>query len=139
MKTVTLALSLFFVSLISMAQESSGVNIKVTIDNINSNEGKVLAGLHTQETFMAGPGVQNLESTIENGKVVLTFTNVAPGSYAILTLHDENSNNRMDYQSNGMPKESYGMSGNDMSLGPPNFGSAKFEVGNEDLELNIRF
>lgn len=90
MKTVTLALSFFFVSLISMAQESSGVNIKVTIDNINSNEGKVLAGLHTQETFMAGPGVQNLESTIENGKVVLTFTNVAPGSYAILTLHEKN-------------------------------------------------
>ncbi|GLU44309.1 DUF2141 domain-containing protein [Allomuricauda sp. NBRC 101325] len=139
MKTVTLALSLFFVSIISMAQETKGVNIKVTIDNINSNEGKVVAGLHTQETFMAGPGIQNLESTIENGKVVLTFTNVAPGSYAILTLHDENSNNRMDYQSNGMPAESYGMSGNDMSIGPPNFGSAKFEVGNEDLELNIRF
>ena len=42
-------------------------------------------------------------------------------------------NNRMDYQENGMPKESYGMSGNDMSFGPPNFEAAKFEVGEEDL------
>ena len=45
----------------------------------------------------------------------------------------------MDYQEGGMPKESYGMSGNDMSFGPPNFEMAKFEVNGEDLEFNIRF
>ncbi|RIV42200.1 DUF2141 domain-containing protein [Flagellimonas pelagia] len=139
MKTVTLALSFLFVSLVAMAQESTGTKITVTIDNISNNEGKVLAGLHTEDTFMKGPGVQNQESKIENGKVVLTFTNVAPGTYAILALHDANENNRMDYEANGMPKESYGMSGNDMSYGPPSFTTSKFEVGNEDLELSIRF
>lgn len=139
MKTVTLALSFLFVSLVAMAQESTGTKITVTIDNISNNEGRVLAGLHTEDTFMKGPGVQNQESKIENGKVILTFTNVAPGSYAILALHDANENNRMDYEANGMPKESYGMSGNDMSYGPPNFTASKFEVGNEDLELSIRF
>lgn len=139
MKTVTLALSFLFVSLVAMAQESTGTKITVTIDNISNNEGKVLAGLHTEDTFMKGPGVQNQESKIENGKVILTFTNVAPGSYAILALHDANENNRMDYEANGMPKESYGMSGNDMSYGPPSFTASKFEVGSEDLELSIRF
>ena len=139
MKTVTLALSFLFVSLIAMAQESTGAQITVTIDNITNDEGKVLAGLHTAETFMKGPGIQNLESKIENGKVVLTFTNVAPGTYAIMVLHDANENNRMDYEANGMPKESYGMSGNDMSFGPPSFTASKFEVGDKDLELSIRF
>ena len=56
-----------------------------------------------------------------------------------MALHDANENNRMDYQSNGMPKESYGMSGNDMSFGPPSFSASKFEVGGDDLELTIRF
>nr|WP_297785633.1 DUF2141 domain-containing protein [uncultured Allomuricauda sp.] len=139
MKTVTLALSFFFVSIIAMAQEETGVDITVTIDNVTSNEGKVLAGLHTQETFMAGPGMQNEQSNVENGKVVITFKNVTPGTYAIMAMHDVNDNNRMDYQSNGMPKESFGMSGNDMTMGPPTFDSAKFEVGTENLELTIRF
>ncbi|RIV32790.1 DUF2141 domain-containing protein [Flagellimonas lutimaris] len=139
MKTVTLALSFFFVSLIAMAQKKSGVDITITIDNITSNEGKVLAGLHTAETFMKGPGVQNLQSTIEDGKVTLTFTDVAPGNYAVMAMHDANENNRMDYQSNGMPKESYGMSGNDMTMGPPSFDSAQFQVNEEDLEFTIRF
>ncbi|WP_375586930.1 DUF2141 domain-containing protein [Flagellimonas aurea] len=139
MKTVTLALSLFLVSIVGLAQEKTGVDITVTIDNITNDEGKVLAGLHTEETFMKGQGVQNLQSEIKEGKVTLTFTNVLPGNYAIMAMHDANENNRMDYQSNGMPKESYGMSGNDMTMGPPSFNSAKFTVGEEDLEFTIRF
>lgn len=139
MKTVTLALSFLFVSLVAMAQEKTGATITVTIDNVTSNEGKVLAGLHTVETFMKGPGIQNMESAIENGKAVLTFTNVAPGTYAIMAMHDANDNKRMDYEPNGMPKESYGMSGNDMTLGPPQFNGAQFEVGDQDLTFTIRF
>ena len=139
MKTVTLALSFFFVSIIAMAQEKTGIDITITIDNITSDEGMVLAGLHTEETFMKGQGVQNLRSSIKDGKVTFTFTNVAPGEYAISTLHDTNGNNRMDFEANGMPKESYGMSGNDMTMGPPSFNSAKFTVGDKDLDMNIRF
>ena len=59
--------------------------------------------------------------------------------YAISVLHDLNGNQRMDYELNGMPKEPYGMSGNDMSMGPPVFDSVKFEVGDSDLHLRIRF
>ncbi|WP_127137735.1 DUF2141 domain-containing protein [Flagellimonas oceanensis] len=139
MKTVTLALSFFFVSIIAMAQEKTGIDITITIDNITSDEGMVLAGLHTEETFMKGQGVQNLRSSIKDGKVTFTFTNVAPGEYAISTLHDTNGNNRMDFEPNGMPKESYGMSGNDMTMGPPSFNSAKFTVADKDLDMNIRF
>lgn len=126
-------------SLLTLAQEKTGITIEVSIDNVTSNEGKVVASLHTPDTFMKGPGVQNAQSTIKDGKVSLTFENVVPGTYAIMAMHDANENNRMDYESNGMPKESYGTSGNDMSFGPPNFESAKFEVGEEDLTFDIRF
>ena len=141
MKTVALALAFLLVNFLSQAQaqNADGADITVTIDNVLNDNGKVMVSLHTTDTFMKGPAVQNLESTIENGKVTLTFENVAPGTYAIMALHDENANNRMDYQSNGMPKESYGMSGNEMSFGPPNFVDAKFEVAAEDLDFNIRF
>lgn len=139
MRTVALALAFVFVNLVGYAQESEGVDITVTIDNVVNDNGKVMVSLHSEDTFLKGPGILNLESTIENGKVSFTFENVSPGTYAVMALHDENENKRMDFQDNGMPKESYGMSGNDMTMGPPNFTDAKFTVSEENLDLNIRF
>jgi uncharacterized protein (DUF2141 family) len=56
-----------------------------------------------------------------------------------MAIHDENENNAMDFDPSGMPIESYGMSNNPLSYGPPNFTEAKFELKEEDLELAIRF
>ena len=119
--------------------QKKGVDITVTIENVTSDEGKVLISLHTADTFMKGEGIDSQESTIKDGKVSFTFKNVAPGSYALMALHDANDNKQMDFEANGMPKESYGMSGNDMSFGPPTFDGAKFEVKGEDLSFDIRF
>ncbi|WGD35030.1 DUF2141 domain-containing protein [Olleya sp. YS] len=138
-------LVLFVLSLtLSVAQTDTkvtteeGQTITVTIDNVKNNTGQVVFALHTKDTWMKGQGVQNTTTTIENNSVTITFTNVQPGTYSIMALHDVNNNNRMDFE-NGMPQESYGMSNNPMSYGPPQFSEAKFEVTNEDLEFNIRF
>jgi len=139
MKTLGLILACVFTSFVTFGQESETVSITVSINNISNNNGKVIVALHTADTFMKGPGTQNLESTITDGQVSFTFKNVAPGSYAIMALHDENENNRMDFEDNGMPLENYGTSGNDMSMGPPSFELSKFEVTNENLDLNIKF
>ncbi|MBT8187825.1 MAG: DUF2141 domain-containing protein [Croceitalea sp.] len=138
MKTLALIFGLLFASYTLVAQETTGVTITVAIDNVVNDEGKIIIGLHTEETFMRAPGLINMESTIENGKVSFTFEDVAEGTYAIIALHDANANNRMDYHSNGMPKEGYGMSRNEMVMGPPTFDVAKFEVGNEPLHFDIR-
>ncbi|MAZ25467.1 MAG: hypothetical protein CL868_00080 [Cytophagaceae bacterium] len=140
MKNLLFTIALVFTTLFSFAQDSEkGITITVTIDNVKNNEGTVLLSLHTSETFMKGKGVMSGESNIENNKVVITFDNVKPGEYAILALHDENNNKNMDYETNGMPKEDYGMSNNVMSFGPPQYDDAKFKVENEDIDLNIRF
>ena len=121
------------------SQEKEGVTLTVTVENVQNNKGIVAFALHTKETFMKGIGVANASSKVEGDKVQVTFNNVSPGEYAIMVLHDENENNRMDYHDNGKPKESYGMSNNVMSFGPPQYEDAKFLVSNEDLELSIRF
>lgn len=139
MKNLAITIAFVFLTTFSFSQEEKLQTITVTIDNVLSDEGKVLVSLHTAETFMKGAGIQNLESTIENGKVIFTFNNVANGSYAIMALHDANDNKKMDFETNGMPKESYGMSGNEMSFGPPTFADAKFEINNEDVTFAIRF
>ncbi|NOY48484.1 MAG: DUF2141 domain-containing protein [Chlorobi bacterium] len=137
----TLAKLIVFILSITLAnaQETKGQTITVTIDNVRNNNGKVSFALHTADTFMKGAGLQNAESNIENGKATVTFSNVASGMYAIMVLHDENENGRMDFQDNGMPKEDYGTSNNPMSYGPPQFAESKFEISNKDLEIKIRF
>ncbi len=138
-KNLILTFALVLTSLFGFSQEDKGITITVTIDNVKSDTGKVLMSLHTSETFMKGKGIIDSETEIKDGKVTITFENVLPGEYAIMALHDENENQRMDFEDNGMPKESYGMSNNVMSFGPPQYGDAKFKVEDKNLELNIRF
>jgi uncharacterized protein (DUF2141 family) len=138
MKTLTLIIALV-VSTLGIAQETSKQTITVTIDNVLNNKGQVIFALHNQKTFMKSNGVQSGASSIKNGKATITFSNVSPGTYAIIVLHDENSNQRMDFEPGGMPKEAFGLSNNPMSYGPPQFNDAKFEVTDKDLDLHIRF
>ena len=138
MRTLALTIALIFSVTFSNAQDAENTNhITVTINNIKNNNGHVVLSLHTADTFMKGPGIKSIKSEVVNGEIKVTFENVEAGTYAIMALHDENDNNRMDFSENGMPKESYGMSNNPMNFGPPEYQAAKFELTNEDLELNI--
>ena len=139
MNKLFLTFALVLISAFSLAQEDKGVTITVTIDNVKNDKGEVVLSLHTSETFMKGKGIQDVETAIKDGKIAITFKNVLPGEYAVMALHDENNNKRMDFGDNGMPIESYGMSNNVMAFGPPQYDDAKFKVGEEDLELSIRF
>ena len=118
---------------------NEGVTVTVTLENVLNDQGEILAALHTSASFMKGPGLANFKTEAKKGTLTFTFENVDPGTYAISVLHDLNSNQRMDFQPGGMPKEPYAMSGNEMSMGPPSFESAAFQVGEDPVHLRIRF
>lgn len=139
MKTFFLFITITFTTLFTNAQANIGQDITVIVNNVLNSKGKVLFSLHLENTFMKGAGIQNSQSEIKDGKATITFKNVKPGEYAILVLHDENENNRMDFEPNGMPMESYGVSNNNLSFGPPSYSEAKFEVTNKDIEMIIKF
>ncbi|WP_191859067.1 DUF2141 domain-containing protein [Hanstruepera ponticola] len=139
MKTLALFIALTLTAIFGYSQDKSEtLTITVKVDNPLNDNGHVLIGLHTVDTFMKGQGVQNAKEKVKDGQIIVTFENVTPGDYAIMVLHDENDNQRMDLEVNGMPKESYGMSNNPMLYGPPTFTDAKFEL-TEDKEVVIRF
>jgi uncharacterized protein (DUF2141 family) len=139
MKTLSLFIALIISTTLSFAQTEKGHDITVTIENIYNSRGHVIIGLHTADSFMKSEGIQNTESKVKDGKVVVTFKNVAPGQYALLALHDENDNKRMDFEPNGMPLESYGISNNPMLMGPPTFTDGKFEVTDKNVDVTIKF
>lgn len=142
-KTIILNVILFFaLSLTTIAQTEqnaeTGQTITVTVNNVKNNTGQVIFGLHNNQTWMKTQGIQNTSTKIENNIATVTFKNVKPGTYAVMVLHDENINNRMDFKS-GMPLENYGMTNNPLSYGPPQYSDAKFEVTNQDLDFKVRF
>ncbi|QBA64498.1 DUF2141 domain-containing protein [Muriicola soli] len=126
-------------SQLCFSQEDAGADIVVTIENVLTDGGQVYAALHTAETFMQSQGIDFVVAEGKKGALIMSFEGVEPGTYAIMVMHDLNGNNQMDFDSNGMPVESYGMSGKDMHMGPPTFEAAKFEVTGQDQELRIRF
>jgi uncharacterized protein (DUF2141 family) len=140
MKTLVLIILLAITNYIAHSQESTGIDITVQINNLKNDNGFVLLGLHNQETFIntETPALNRIQGKIKNGKIKVVFKNVLEGVYAIMVVHDENANNKMDFELNGMPKEAYGMSNNNMSYGPPVFEDAKFKVTDKNLELEIR-
>jgi uncharacterized protein (DUF2141 family) len=138
MRNLALLAGLAFVGLASRAQDTDGATVTVTIENVLSDGGTILGGLHTADTFMKGQGVANAMAPAKIGEVILTFENVEPGTYAIMVMHDANDNKRMDMEPNGMPKENYATSG-PTTFGPPTFDGAKFELTAQDKEFKIRF
>ncbi|OBX22531.1 MULTISPECIES: DUF2141 domain-containing protein [Bizionia] len=139
MKTLAVIIAFTLTSFISHAQDSlQTYTISVKVVNPLNNNGHVLIGLHTADTFMKADGIQSAKIKVIDGQAIASFENLKPGNYAVMVVHDENDNSRMDFEANGMPKESYGMSNNPMLMGPPIFNDAKFEL-KEDTEISIRF
>ncbi|NNE03035.1 MAG: DUF2141 domain-containing protein [Eudoraea sp.] len=140
MKSMLFLFTVLLLSVSSLrAQTTTGETIEVTIENVMTDGGHILAALHTEETFMKNDGIASAFAYAKKGVVTFSFDNVQPGTYAIMVMHDLNGNNQMDFEANGMPKENYGVSGNEMLMGPPTFESSKFRFESSPISLKIRF
>ena len=66
------------------------------------------------------------------------FEDIAPGTYALAVIHDENMNGRLDTNWLGIPKEGYGFS-NDVKAvrGAPSFSDASFSYDGQNLNFTI--
>ena len=112
----------------------------LSVPNVSGVEGEVIFALYdSNESFMQQKPLATKKGTIANGTASVVFENIESGAYAIVCVHDKNSNGNMDFDTNGMPLEDYGSSNNVMRMGPPNFTDAKFTVENKSLDLSIRF
>ncbi|MBE7640218.1 DUF2141 domain-containing protein [Salegentibacter sp. BLCTC] len=138
MKTIAILISLFLSSL-AFCQEKIGT-ITVNVDNLSSEEGVVYFGLFTEANFLKKEPLKGEVTLIKNGIAKVSFTEVPPGTYAISAYHDKNGNERMDFDTNGVPQENYGISNNQINLyGPPLWEDAKFQFDGSQKDINLTF
>ncbi|WP_271079142.1 DUF2141 domain-containing protein [Aurantiacibacter sp. MUD61] len=126
----------------TVTAQEEGVNVTVTITNLRNSDGVVRACMTRDEDRF--PRCQNSDLgyrvVVPAGEAAtLRFRNVAPGTYAIALLHDENDNGRADRALGMMPTEGFGFSRDaPVRMGPPDFEDAAIEVGSSAVQQTIR-
>lgn len=119
-------IALMVTSSLSFASE---ITIKLT--GLKSTKGKVLIALYNTSAGFPDDYNMAVEQVVTQTKSNFTYTikNLKPGEYAIALFHDKNSNEKMDKNFLGIPKEGFGFSNNPRVLtGPPSFSKAKFNL-----------
>ena len=143
-KSVQLFSLLFAFAFFSSFYKVSNTGITVAITNLRNNKGHVLISLfkegegypnHPEKAFRVG------QATISGNMATITFAGVPAGSYAVIILHDQNDDQKMNTNFFGLPREGYGFSNNVMGLfGPPGYSSAKFtHTGSTTMQIKTRY
>ena len=112
------------------AQEP-GATLVIHIQDVSPKGGTLRLGLYDEARYPdddATP-VASADVRAEMGETVITLNNVPPGTYAIETFQDINSNNKMDTSWIGLPQEPFGFSRDAQPhFSKPGFAKVKFDV-----------
>jgi uncharacterized protein (DUF2141 family) len=122
---------IFFVSNVK-----SQSKVIAEISNLRNDKGVCRACLFNNAASFKGEAGQPFAcatTAVKNKNAVATFQNVPAGDYALFVFHDENSNNKIDKNFLGIPKEGYGASKNKLPFaGAPTFNDNRFTVENNN-------
>jgi uncharacterized protein (DUF2141 family) len=113
----------------------------LTVTGLRSAKGNVLicltANARAFPDCSKDPQARSLTAPATRA-AALHFDGLAPGSYAVSLIHDENGNGKLD-TSLFVPREGFGFSRNPaIAFGPPKFASARFEIGGGDATQTVR-
>ena len=122
-------------ALVTTAAATETHTIEVTFTNVEGTTGMLWASLCTEEEFKKlGEEPCGFLGRVDAEEAAsMTFENVPSGTYAISAFHDSNANQRLDFNSRGIPDEPTGNSGNARGFfGPPQFWQMKFTLRDRD-------
>jgi uncharacterized protein (DUF2141 family) len=111
--------------------------ITVEVHDIANAKGKVLVALCDEANFLRRCA-HSASANAARGGVAVKFTNIAPGRYAVMAYHDENSDKRLNRSLIGIPMEGSGFSRQAKGrAGPPKFADAAVNVAQADATLAV--
>ncbi|WP_442679159.1 DUF2141 domain-containing protein [Sphingomonas sp. ASY06-1R] len=127
--------------LLTAAAAPSEAPIEVDVSGVRSAQGLVRVMVCPKETFMkACPWSASTPAKV--GQVTVVVHGVPPGHYAVQAYHDADSNDKLDQNWIGIPREGIGFSNDAMShLTRPKFTVAAFDHGTvrQRIAVKIRY
>ncbi len=126
---------------IATASHAASNSLSVPIGGLRSDKGQVGCLLFASaDGFPGNPDKAVGRQFVPIGSKAATcvFDNVAPGSYAIAAIHDENGNGKLDKNFLGIPTEGYGASRDARgTLGPPKWEDAVFPYSGGAMQVPV--
>jgi len=122
-----------------LSQTVHAADLTINISEVESGKGMVLIALYAgDEAYKSGEATFKSHVKAQNIQESVVFKDVPDGEYAVKMYQDENSNNELDFNMLGIPKEGYGFSNNVGRFGQPDYKEAKFTVKeNTVIEMEL--
>ncbi|MFM7856211.1 MAG: DUF2141 domain-containing protein [Flammeovirgaceae bacterium] len=118
--------------LLVVVQCAMGQHFVVRVENIKDDRGQIGVAIYSSEKDYMKKRFAGKFVPAKKGTVEIIFENLPTDFYAVTVMHDSNSNEKLDTNLIGIPKEGYGFSNNVKgTFGPPSFDQAKFKLGGE--------
>ncbi|WP_024888710.1 MULTISPECIES: DUF2141 domain-containing protein [Luteimonas] len=117
---------------------AAAAEVAVNLHGARTAEGRLQVALVDAAGYAGDAAPVAARELAPTGEVTqLAFEDVAPGRYAVMAIHDENGNGRLDANLAGVPVEGYGFSRNPRVMRRPTFDEAAFELGEDGVVLDI--
>lgn len=137
---LALGMVVFSVSMLGAAPASRDATLNVEVTGLRSREGHLRLGVFkAAEGFPEERTKAVLWRTLPaNSKATNFRVDLPPGRYAVVILHDENGNKKMDRNLLGVPKEGYGVTNNPKpKRRAARFDEALFELTGDGKSMRV--
>ena len=140
---VALIAVLVFANLPAVAfaeQDCPGIHVKIL--DIRNSTGTVACALFESPAGFPSEFLHSATNVmiikIRKAQARCDFMDIPPGTYAMVVIHDENMNGKLDANALGIPKEGYGFSKDAKKwLGTPSFSDASFTYDGKNVDLTM--
>ncbi|MFO7783403.1 MAG: DUF2141 domain-containing protein [Thermodesulfobacteriota bacterium] len=126
--------------------QSSCPGIHINILNIKNSTGTIACALFESTAGFPREYLRHATSMmaieIRDTQARCDFVGIPPGTYALVVIHDENRNGKLDTNWMGVPTEGYGFSsGAKATLSAPSFSDAslRYDRGTLDLTISLHY
>lgn len=127
-------------ALTAFKQQPNGT-LTINTSNCNNDKGKAVLFLFRKDDKIPNNPFKTIITEIKDKKAVFEIQSLAFDDYAIILLHDENNNGKIDH-SFGLPSEQLGYSNNwelGFFTGMPTFDKLKFSSASLIQNINITY
>lgn len=114
---------------IDTSQRDTLSKIIIDLSGMKNSNGNINIAIYNSSSSFNDPNnaYRKIAVSATSGSMIITLEGIPQGTYAIGLFHDENTNNIIDKNFIGIPKEGFAFSNNaTANFGPPSFGQASF-------------
>jgi uncharacterized protein (DUF2141 family) len=124
--------------LVATPARAADLDIKVT--DVRAQQGSLRVAVIDSAGGWADGGkpVAGTVGKAQGPEQTFHFPDLPPGRYAVMVMHDQNDNGKLDSNFMGMPIEGYGFSNNPAVRRKPSFEEAGFELGAAGSSITVR-